>query len=283
MFRTGRFVALAVALFETRAFGEDAEEDSGEAAEGEDEVEMDLLTDEQELKIHRGMDRNGDGKASLSEVMEYSASMRKLVATRDIKTVSEEMDVNKDNKLSLEEVLKDIDQWSVDDDEEDKKLQEERRKLEAEKFAAADDNGDGFLEGDEIPALFYPETHDKVITITATATMREKDKDGDSLLTPMEFWEGDVVEDQDMALSDEEKKDFANLDKDSSGKLDLEELKAWESGTFHTEEAMKKFIELADKDGDMHVTHEEMQAAREQIGGSDAQYHLMEWAEHAEL
>lgn len=281
MVQLGRASVLALLLWGSR--GAPAEENVDEAEDGEDEVEMDLLTEEQELKIHKGMDRNSDGKVSLMEVMEYAAHMRKLVASRDIKTVSDEMDTNKDNKLSLEEVLKDIDQWSVDDDEEDKKLQEARRKLEAEKFHAADDDGDGFLEYAEIPALFYPETNEKVITITATATMREKDKDGDGLLTPMEFWEGDVVEDKDMVLSEEEKKDFTNLDRDGSGKLDLQELKAWESGVFHTEEAMKKFIELADTDGDMHVTHEEMKAAREQIGGSDAQYHLMEWAEHAEL
>jgi len=60
-------------------------------------------------------------------------------------------------------------------------------------------------------------------------------------------------------------------------------LRAWESGRFHTEDAMKKLFDVADNNGDMHITGEELVEAREAIAASDAQYHLIEWAEHHEL
>jgi len=44
----------------------------------------------------------------------------------------------------------------------------------------------------------------------------------------------------------------------------MEELRAWESGLFHTEAAMIKLIQIADKDGDMQATAEELENAREE-------------------
>lgn len=77
--------------------------------------------------------------------------------------------------------------------------------------------------------------------------------------------------------------DFQKLDVDGDGKLDMNELREWESGRFHTEQAMKKLFEIADADNDMHLTADELAKAREQIAISDAQYHLIEWSEHYEL
>ena len=54
---------------------------------------------------------------------------------------------------------------------------------------------------------------------------------------------------------------------DGNGVLNMEELRAWESGLFHTEAAMIKLIQIADKDGDMQATAEELENAREESGG----------------
>ena len=51
---------------------------------------------------------------------------------------------------------------------------------------------------------------------------------------------------------------------DGNGVLNMEELRAWESGLFHTEAAMIKLIQIADKDGDMQATAEELENAREE-------------------
>merc|ERR1712226_444695 len=113
--------------------------------------------------------------------MEFSDDMRKRIAVRDIGAVLEEMDSNKDGKLSLEELVKDMEQWG-EGDEDDKKEQERRKELEAAKFKVADENGDELLGPEELPALFYPETHAGTLDLTTRATLQEKDKDGDGLL-----------------------------------------------------------------------------------------------------
>jgi len=258
------------------------EEADAEPEEGDDGIEQDALTSEQIRSMHAKIDADKDGKISMAEVVDFSHMMRRVIAKKDIHTVIDEMDSDKDGKLSLPELLKDMEQWG-EEGEEDKAQAAKRKELETAKFHAADQDKNGLLDSEELPALFYPETHDGVLEMTAAATLKAKDLDGNGELTPKEFWEGDAVDGEDLAISEEEQADFAKLDLDNSGTLNLQELKAWESGGFHTEEAMKKLFELADQDSDMMVTADELDNARELIAGSDAQYHLMEWAEHAEL
>jgi len=259
------------------------EEAATDEAEPEDEgIETDSLTSEQMRGMHAKIDVDKDGKISLAEVISYSKAMRKIIAKKDIHTVIDEMDGDKDGKLSLPELLKDMEQWG-EEGEEDKAQGAKRKDLETAKFRAADNDGNGLLDQEELPGLFYPETHEGVLAMTAASTLKSKDTDGNGELTPKEFWEGDNVGGEDMSISEEEQADFAKLDIDNSGTLNLQELKAWESGGFHTEEAMKKLFELADADHDMMVTADELDSARELIAGSDAQYHLMEWSEQSEL
>merc|ERR1712113_473043 len=81
-----------------------------------------------------------------------------------------------------------------------------------------------------------------------------------------------------LQLMQEDIDDFQKMDTNGDGMFDEEELKAWESGRFHTEEAMRKIFELADVDKDMHITKEELEQAREAIAGSDAADRLIEWS-----
>lgn len=261
---------------------EEEKKDEEAAEEGDDGIEQDALTSEQIRNMHTKIDVDKDGKIAMAEILEFSRSMRRIIAKKDIHTVIDEMDGDKDQKLSLPELLKDMEQWG-EEGEEDRAVAAKRKELETSKFKAADTDGNGLLDAEELPSLFYPETHDGVLEMTAAATMKNKDTDGNGELSPKEFWEGDAVDGEDLAISEEEQADFTKLDTDGSGALSLQELKVWESGGFHTEEAMKKLFELADQDHDMVVTSDELDTARELIAGSDAQYHLMEWAEHAEL
>jgi len=256
--------------------------DEAEPEEGDDGIEQDALTSETMRSLHAKMDGDKDGKVSMAEIIDFSKMMRRTIAKKDIHTVIDEMDGDKDGKLSLPELLKDMEQWG-EEGEEDKAQAAKRKELETAKFKAADQDASGLLDTEELPSLFYPETHDGVLTMTAEATLKSKDTDGNGELSPKEFWEGDTVDGEDLAISEEEQADFAKLDVDNSGTLNLQELKSWESGGFHTEEALKKLFELADQDNDMMVTADELDTARELIAGSDAQYHLMEWAEHGEL
>mmetsp|Transcript_12526 Transcript_12526/g.25477 ORF Transcript_12526/g.25477 Transcript_12526/m.25477 type:complete len:278 (+) Transcript_12526:113-946(+) len=270
--------ALVVAALAACAWADD------EAAAADDEAApaQSALNHEQIQSMHGKIDSNKDGKISMSEIMEYSDSMHKRIAAKDIKAVLERMDLDKDGKLSLLELLRDMDQWG-EGGARDKRDAALRRDLETEKFKVADADEDGLIDESELPSLFYPETNDGVLELIAKAFLLENDADKDGFLSLQEFWKGSRDDGDEPSSSHEEKEDFVALDKDGNGKLDLQELKVWESGRFHTEAAMRKLLEVADKDSDMHVTVEELSAAREQISGSDAQYHLMQWAEHGEL
>merc|ERR1719253_1054968 len=106
--------------------------------------------------MHTKIDVDKDGKIAMAEILEFSRSMRRIIAKKDIHTVIDEMDGDKDQKLSLPELLKDMEQWG-EEGEEDRAMAAKRKDLETAKFRAADSNHDGFLEAEELPALFYPE------------------------------------------------------------------------------------------------------------------------------
>lgn len=255
-----------------------------ESADYDDQdMEEDSLNAEQLRRIHGKFDGNGDGKVSLQEIMAFSEAVGKTIAGKDIGAILEEIDTSKDGFLSLEEHMNDIHNQADGGDEAEMKELEHRKGVEQAKFKAADLNGDGKLDQKELPALFYPETHDGVLSVTVGETMHQKDKNKDGKLTPKEFWESDMMDGDDSDLSDEEKADFAKLDSNGDGSIDVQELRAWESGRFHTEDAMKKLFDLSDKNSDMHISADELVEARDQIAASDAQYHLIEWAEHHEL
>jgi len=247
------------------------------------DIEEDTLTADQLRKLHAKFDGNGDGRVSLSEVMAFAENVGKAIAGKDIGAILEEIDTSKDGKLSLDEHINDIHNQADGGDEAEMKELEHRKGVETAKFKAADTNRDGFLDKTELPALFYPETHEGVLDVTVAETMRQKDLNHDGKLTPKEFWESDQMDGDDADLSDEEKADFARLDTNGDGALDQRELRSWESGRFHTEDAIKKLFDASDKDSDLHLTADELAQARDQIAASDAQYHLIEWAEHHEL
>jgi len=220
-------------------------------------------------------DANKDGKATMQEIMAFAHEQRKKETEMAGIGLIEDMDTDKDNQLSLDEHLNHLTKHAMSWRELEKEVA-----IETAKFRAADENGDEVLTSSEIAALFFPEVSAKVLAISVQANMQMKDKDGDGKLTPAEFW-GAFNEDgtADVMLIADMAEDFKKLDKDGDGLLNAGELGAWESGTFHTELAMLKLMEIADKDGDMAATFQELENARELILSTDAQYQLMEWAE----
>lgn len=246
------------------------------------DISEEAMSPEQLRALHAKFDQNGDGKVSLSEVLDFARHMSKAIAGKDVSAILEEIDTDKDGKLSLQEHLNDLHQQADGGDEAEMKELESRKVVETAKFKAADVDKDQVLSAHEVASLFYPEPNPAVLEVVVQDTMKMKDKDGDGVLSAKEFWEFGE-EDGEEQLSEEEMQDFQKLDKDGNGVLNMEELRAWESGLFHTEAAMIKLIQIADKDGDMQATAEELENAREELANSDAQYHLIEWAEHHEL
>merc|ERR1712079_362232 len=120
----------------------------------------------------------------------------------------EEIDTSKDGKLHLDEHLADIRKQARGGAEEEKEL-ESKLKTEEMKFKAADTNGDGLLENEEVPYLFYPELHDGVLSVVVAETMRRRDVDKDGKLNQRELLEITQAEGDEAEADEEEKADFA--------------------------------------------------------------------------
>jgi len=257
----------------------DGHEDLPAGEEGyEEDVMAEPLTPEQLKTIHDKADTDADGKVTLEEIMKFSESMKQMIAKRGVESAMQDMDRNGDGALDLSEVTHD----EPGHDETDAQVEyaeEEQSIKDAEeaRFKAADVNGDGLLQAPETFAFFYPESDNGALTLAAAATMESKDTNLDGKLTLKEFWEGGG------GGTPEEKDDFTKLDTSGDGQVDMEELKAWESGTFDGRKVMAQLITLADKDGDGRLTHAELAAETEEIAKGDAQHTLMEWALHYDL
>mmetsp|Transcript_34916 Transcript_34916/g.108628 ORF Transcript_34916/g.108628 Transcript_34916/m.108628 type:complete len:291 (-) Transcript_34916:88-960(-) len=282
---------LLLALLAQPAFCQgDADEDAMEIPEGEDEGDESAepsISPEQLQKLHKLMDADGNGKMSLDEILAFSTKTSEAMATKDAGSILKDADTSRDGKMSLEEHLKDFSGGDHEaEDEESKAVMEHQKEVEKAKFAAADVNNDGLLDDKEVPALFFPETHDGVLSIMAKDSLKQKDADGNGVLSFEEFFAHNAPDDGDEPpadTSEQYRDEFARLDKDHDGSITLEEFKAWESGMFHMHESVKSLFKTVDRDGDGHVTAEELANSHGDVASSDAVYHVSSWAEHHEL
>lgn len=280
---------------EEAADGEGAdpmEEDDG--SEGADETEapedagaeepmdaFDPLSGDQIKELFKKMDGNANGKVSLAEVTDFAHKMRRVMAKMELNDVLKPKDTNKDGKLTFAEFL-----GNPGD------VAEERQNEMQNEFKELDINGDTFVDGDEMAAVFHHHVNEKVEHTLTNMAMKDKDVDKNGALTLKEFYhhlQSEDEEAEEAEISPEEKDTFNKLDIDGSGSLTLKELKAWESGSHQAEEAVKKLFEHADKDNDNVLTAEEIDNARHTLAKDhdvDAQMYLMQWAEnhhHSEL
>jgi len=270
------------------------EEDDG--SEGADETEapeegaaehdetmdvFDPLSTEQIKELFKKMDGNGNGKVSLAEVNDFAHKMRRTMAKMELNDILKPKDTNKDGKLTFAEFL-----GNPGD------VPEERQNEMQNEFKELDINGDKFVDGDEMAAVFHHHVNEKVEHTLTNMAMKDKDLDKNGALTLKEFYnhlQSEDEESEEVEISAEDKDTFNKLDVDGSGSLTLKELKAWESGSHQAEEAVRKLFKHADKDNDNVLTAEEIDGARHTLakdGDADAQMYLTQWAEnhhHGEL
>jgi len=268
-------------------FPEDHEdsEDAGDAEEGEDPMDKmsefedhggSDLTEKHMRDLHKKLDKNGDGKVHIDEVLHYAHSIRKAVVKKEIESAFNEIESTQDGHLSLQEHLAEQEEFHEGDEAE----KERQKQHEIAKFKAADLNGDDKLDAEELTHLMHPETKPEVLELHCQEEMRKRDANKDGKLSPEE-WKVDAShgEHQDPDTHDPEA-DFKNLDENKDGFISMDELRHWESGKFHTHSAMTKLFELVDKDSDSHMTADEMINAIDHLDGHEAHPHLLDWVFH---
>jgi len=241
--------------------------------------------------MHKAVDTDGDNKTSLTELLQFSDKMHKDTIKLIAPDLLAMLDHIKDGKLSLDEILQDMLEDSADLSPAEINAWKE---VETMKFKVADADGDGFLSGEEVDHMFYPETHGGVLNVSIEALIKKRDHDGDGKLNFTEFWatanETNATDNETNGLHPKndtemhsEHDTFKKLDKDGDGLLDARELIAWESGRHHTEETLMELLELADVNHDHHLTVEEIEMAKEKIQNLDAGLDLVAWIQHLEL
>jgi len=257
------------------------EDESGIIPDEEPHEENDRDLDPEHMKVlHGKIDANGDGKMNLDEIVAFWKAMRSDMVEKTLDVQVEMMDSDGDQKISMEELVGQYaDRFSGDADEEEKLREQAVHDLEISKFKVADKNADGFLDREELPAAIYPEAHPEVLLLMGNHVLETKDKNKDGKLDANEFWETPPEEQH----TEELLLDFQKLDKDSSGFLDLEEIIEWETGTFHTTNAINGLFDLVGGDKDVGITVEEFHEHLPKLTSTEAGAHFADWAEHHEL
>jgi len=260
---------------------EDEEEGENQLRYSEDKGENDKVSEEQLRKLHKTLDANKDGKVSTQEVIDHAAIVYGKVRNHEVGSMFDEIDSTKDGHMSLEEHIAEFDE-NYDGTPEGKELEKQHG---IDKFHAADLNNDGKLDKDELTHLMHPDTHPEVLEIHAVEEMRKRDTNKDGKLSKDE-WNVDATPGEHQAHNPDHEHDpeadFASLDEDKSGFISLDELRHWESGLFHSNDAINKLILLADKDHDGFLSENELAGIADDLEGHEALPHLLDMAIHDE-
>eukprot|EP00415_Alexandrium_ostenfeldii_P001642 UN1642 len=207
------------------------------------------------------MDADGDGVVSLREALSYARAHREKVSIDSILQILAHMDTDKDGRLSLPELREDLAHW---------KLEEEEKEDAYARFRSFDGDKDGLLNTDELPMFLH-----------WLLDFRKHDTNGDGGLTSKEFRK--AVAPGGGKVPPGFKEVFRGLDLDGDKRLNVEEYVRYKTGVYQAEEAVRVLYQIADKDADERLSRAELKAARQEMGGTSAYFHLWSFAEHEKV
>lgn len=229
------------------------------------------VSPEQLLKLHAKMDSDANGKVSLDEILHFYRETQKSDTDKSAEQIMLEVDGDEDGFFGKQEF-----QGYMFGGEVEESADQMR---EVEKFKAADADRDGKLDVKELAVLFNPHVHHHILRIDVIHTMQETDKDKDGFVTAEEFMERNEKAGIENDSSNDQ---FKRIDRDGSGKIDIDEMLSWESGHIHTLEDLGQLMHVADSDGDQHVTVEELHVFHGNKGNR-MPHQFSEMVEHHEL
>ncbi|CAB3363717.1 Hypothetical predicted protein [Cloeon dipterum] len=218
------------------------------------------------------MDRNKDGQIERKELHSWILRSFRLLSEEEAEEKFEDVDENRDGKVTWEEHLEDAYGGTVVEDiqmhEPNVKMLQDDREL----FNAADKNKDGYLNKQEFSLFSSPEEHPEMHDIILNHTLSEKDTNRDGHLTFQEFiGERASNQDKEWLISEKEKFD-SEYDKNKDGRLDKAELLAWvvPSDDEIAEEEVVHLFASADDDHDDFLSFDEVIEHHDIFVGSEA-------------
>lgn len=174
------------------------------------------------------IDTSGNGQIDKSELNAWLETHFQNTDREEAKPEFEKLDTNEDGYVSFDEYVTNTYGYSLD---ELNKMREDPSTdahafLESideaqVKFVSADENNDDLLELLEFTAFQNPYYHPRMISHTIKDTVRFMDKDGDGKLSENEYISEDMMIGEGV---DEELKRFKEIDKNSDGFIDRDEL-----------------------------------------------------------
>jgi len=263
----------------------DEEGDASESKVKSESPKNRLFSEEELRQYHRDVDVNTDTKLSEAELLNFTEMHYRNVELSgdDLKDQFTELDSNKDGTVDLQEYLNNT--VSSPKQVED----------ETGLFKAADINGDGVLDKEEVAGLVSPVADGPVMETALKQSMRSADINADGRLTFDEFENAELVHHDRAPINHEEEdfhdrivegnqnqftKDvFKQLDANSDGFVDQNELRELHSGRLQRKQVVDGFVEAVDKNNDRQITEQELLQARSSIRDSDIHSYLIAWAE----
>lgn len=222
--------------------------------------------------IYAKIDTDKDGNMTLSELKLFSRKAKIKKARNVLFKVMKEFDKNRDQKLTLTEITEALHDADLDDEEDGESIRS-GTDPEIRKFKAADADGNGVLEENEIVSYVQPELNPKVLDTMAQNLMAARDKDGDGKLT---------IDEAGGIEGKRKESDFKFHDEDGDGFWSLQELRDWESGQKKEAEMISKIMEACDLNGDGVSDVDEFEGVPHRAP-QDVNKALAELAMHAEL
>merc|ERR1711936_544678 len=153
------------------------------------------------------------------ETVDWIRELEQKFIRKDTKENMDQFDKNNDNFLAFREFL---DLVGLRENEKETK----DYKDEVHKFGICDQNKDGYLTFDELSSYLHPEFFERTRKIYVEANFDDFDQNKNGQIDSEEYLREHLRLDPD-SNSEDELEDFREIDSDSNGYLDMNEVTSW--------------------------------------------------------